>query len=340
MLINLRGHVESDPMAVPAPARMDTGSDDSFEQMLQQTVAAEPEQREEPPVERAEAQDEPAPRSDELPAEQPVADVPQQHGDEIAPEITNTMHLEAAPEDDGIRAAGSGRQDTAGKGTDSPRTSSTAWSPGAEPLLAAFLQQGGNQQRTPFVVAGEANAIGAVGAARGAGEGQTRGIGGQLQRGSAVLQAPAVAASYRTSGATSAQLLDQARDSVFKQILLQLQPEGGEMRVRLQPPDLGELDVRLVVEDGNKLSLTLSAERSDLNELLQRHLDELKQSLQQAGLEVTSASVQTRGEFERGQQRDSGRRDDGAFAGESEPTNDFQPRFGGQLSATGLDFWA
>ena len=113
------------------------------------------------------------------------------------------------------------------------------------------------------------------------------------------------------------------------------------MRIRLQPPELGELDVRLVVEQGNQLSLAMTAERGDLTDLLQRHLDELKQSLQQIGLQVTDASVQTRSDGDRGGRHTERRnRDGGAFADADDSTSGTRPRFGGRLSATGLDFWA
>jgi flagellar hook-length control protein FliK len=134
-------------------------------------------------------------------------------------------------------------------------------------------------------------------------------------------------------------MLEQARDSVFKQILMKLNGDGGEMRLRLEPPDLGELDLRLVVEHGNKLSLTIGAERPDLAQLLQRHLDELKQTLQAAGLEVTSAQVETR---EHGGSREW--RDQPASGGQRSHDDQAESapqmlRRAGYVTAEGLDFW-
>lgn len=343
MLMNLRARVESDPMAVPAPARMDSGREDGFEQVLQQAVAADEPREvvEERPVEDADAkvQEPTAPVSDG--AEPPVDEAPMPV-DAPTSEVAGTVHF--TPCDDDMSAAEPGRQATAGKGTDSPRTSSSpaTSTPSAEPLLAVIVQQGGVHARGPLALGGDSKAIGAVGGTRATGEAPARAFGsaGTSARAATAGRSEATAASYRTSGAASAQMLDQARDSVFKQILLQLQPDGGEMRIKLQPPELGELDVRLVVEQGNQLSLAMTAERGDLAELLQRHLDELKQSLQQAGLQVTDASVQTRSEGGADRRQAARRsRDDGAFADATTPSGS-KPRFGGRLTATGLDFWA
>lgn len=341
MLFTFRGRVESDPMRVPLAASMATGRDERFEQVLEQVVAAD----ETRPVDDAAARarddadapaaahgaddvraDEPAAAAE--PAQQPAA------GDEpAAPLVAGASAADARPDD--TRRGEPVRQETAGKGADSPRTSK----PTAEPLLAAVVQQQAGPGPAASAGTGD-RAVAAVGAARAA-TAPARGADPGTLRPSAPLPAAATAGPYRTGGAASAQLLEQARDSVFKQILLRLQQDGGELRLRLEPPDLGELDLRLVVEGGNKLSLAIAAERPELAALLQRHLDELKQTLQQAGLEVTGASVQTRSEFAREQRaRDQGAADDGrapaAAEAAAEPT-DRRPR--GYVSATGLDFW-
>lgn len=342
MLITVRGRVEMDPMRVPLAASMATGRDESFEQVLQETVASEPTQRVDarhPEQERVDHVDaEPTPAADEAPADEPVV-LPT--GDATTtPETLMTPGqgptANAVDVTDDIRRGEPVRQETAGKGADSPRTSSRQ----VEPLLVAAMQHGAPAADVPFVVAAGNRGVGAVGAAR-AVEAPARGIETPFARANAPLRTPATTTAYRTNDVASAQLLEQARDSVFKQILLQLTGEGGEMRMRLDPPELGELDLRLVVEGGNRLQLTVAAERQDVNDLLQRHLDELKQTLQQAGLEVTGASVQTRSEFAREQSRRDAARDEGALPGETQdlpPTN--VQKHGGYVSATGLDFWA
>jgi len=187
------------------------------------------------------------------------------------------------------------------------------------------------------IVAGQSTAVQAVGATKAAGQGPMRGLDGDWQRATTPLRTPAATAGYRTSEAASAQLLEQARDSVFKQILLKLNPEGGEMRVRLDPPELGELDLHMIVEGGNKLSLSIGAERADLTQLIQRHLDELKQTLERAGLHVTDAQVHTRGE---GSHSRHGRDEQRPGSdGETDRDTDIRPRSGGYVTAEGLDFW-
>jgi len=341
MLITVHGRVEMDPMRIPQAASMATGRDDSFEQVLQHTVDAEA------PA-RVDDRNPPAAPADEADTERPEAkheakaDDPEPTAAEGTPPPRDPEVLcttanpteHAVPVTDDIRRGEPERQETAGKGADSPRTSSQPY----EPLLAAVVQHTSATIVPPVLAAGEPG-VAAVGSARTT-EAPTRGTEAPWTRANAALRAPGVAASYRTNNAASAQLLEQARDSVFKQILLKLTGDGGEMRMRLEPPDLGELDLRLVVQGGNRLELTIAADRQDVAQLLQRHLDELKQTLQQAGLEITGASVQTRSEFAREQGRRDAARDDGAWSAPPEqpqPTTDPQRSY---VHATGLDFWA
>ncbi len=344
MLITLRGRVGSDPMGVPMPAAMNAGPVDAFDEVLKQALDA-----------GQEAAEAPAPRRED-PAT-PTAPT----ADERAAAAREEAPTEALPIDTGAAAEAAGApsgdepiarpfelQDTT-RGTvqDRPETSGKAseparpWSQASEDVLVAVLQGAPGRVAAAGTVTGPAvAAVGAAGAAKAAaGTGPTgaHGLDAPLQNLPA--RAQATTAGYRTHDAASAQLLDQARDSVFKQILMKLSADGGEMRLRLEPPDLGELDLRLVVEQGNKLQLTISAERGDLAQLLQRHLDELKQTLQSAGLEVTDAQVQT---------RQQGRRDahgDGRGDAAHDDTRDREqelrpPRLGGYVTAEGLDFWA
>lgn len=345
MLITLHGRVEMDPMAVPQAASLAAWRDERFAQVLDETVRADAE----PEVEQARA----AEPDEAEPAETPTAPStePDRPRDETPGDASASLDTAQATSSHGaqptqepevgetLSRGESGRQETAGKGTDSPRTSSGG-RPSAEPLLVAFVQHAAKPQAP--VVAGEAaRGVGALGGVR-AGEAPTRGIEGPAARANTVLRAPATVAGYRTNSAASAELLEHARDSVFKQVLMQLTEGGGEMRMRLEPPDLGELDLRLVVTAGNQLSLSVSAERADVAQLLQRHLDELKHTLQQAGLDVTGASIETRSDGgNRGQAHGGGH--GGAAAGDHErppAAAPFGARTGGFVSADGLDFWA
>ena len=205
-----------------------------------------------------------------------------------------------------------------------------------EPLIAATLQNQNNGQQlnaatqNPTQQAATAKTV----------EPTMRGSANAALTNNTPTKAPSVQGAYSARSAAQAQLLEQARDSVFKQIMLKLSGDGGEVRMRLEPPDLGQLDLRMTVEGGNKLSLLISADRQDINSLLHRHLDELKQTLQESGLEITGAEVQTRDEFEQQQaQREAA---EGSFASD-EPNNtdaETAPQPSGYITAGGLNFLA
>jgi hypothetical protein len=327
-------------MRIPTPASMSTGRTEPFQALLDRAAAPPPAPA--PVAERApEAAPEPVVPEPEgerpaAPADEPFAAA------DVAPECA-AFAAEPAAAGGGVEAAVQNpfsrgepvRQETAGKGADSPRTS-TANVAAGDTLLAAAGRGAGPSSNAVFVLPGNQAAAGAASREVAV---PTRGVGPTAAGLRTPLRAEAAAPGYRTSGAASAQLLDQARDSVFKQILVQLQDGGGEMRVRLQPPELGELDLRLVVTEGNKLSLHIAAEHQELTGLLQRHLGELEQALQAAGLQVTGAEVQTRSEreasaapFEAGT---SGAWEGG---GDTAPAPN-RPRYGGVLRGDGLDFW-
>lgn len=342
MLTRLHGRVESDPMRVPTAAAMDTGRQGSFAGVLEEVTAAPP--REQAPVREAPARDEaPAAPAPERDAAEPVQDEAEVEDagtngaptDAAAADRLVAEQAAAAAGNDDNRRGEAVRQETAGKGTDSPRTSSAM---DAEPLLAAVVMRGGAPAAAPIpTTAAGANPVGAVGSTKAAGQAPTRGVDLTAAKAEIAAKTAATTAGYKTASVAQATLLEQARDSVFKQILMKLTPEGGEMHVKLEPPELGELDLHLVVAEGNKLSLSISADQKDVAVLLQRHLDELKQTLQDAGLQITDAQVHARGDERNGQQHGGWRQQGGAEAQPAMPTaND---RRGGYVSAEGLDFW-
>lgn len=342
MLITVRGRVAMDPTAVPQAASMQTGRDDSFAQVLQQAVDGDAPTRVDERNPRSEPADEPAPAKEPEPTreredddEAPVAAAHAAPND--ATPAGPTEAPAAADVTETIRRGEPERQATAGKGADSPRTSSSP----IEPLFAAVVQYTAQSPTpaTPFVP-GQRGVAAVTGAS--ATTAATRGTEMSALRSAPPLRAPAATAALRTPTPATAELFEQARDSVFQQILMKLNGDGGEMRLRLQPPELGQLDLRLVVEDGNRLTLTIAADRQDVSQLLQRHLDELKHTLQQAGLEISGASVQTRSEFAREHGGAFGRETgEGAHADvDDEPTAAVDRARLGYVSATGLDFWA
>ncbi|MCC7396799.1 MAG: flagellar hook-length control protein FliK [Planctomycetes bacterium] len=315
-----------------------------FEQVLQQSTRVDDRAMATPkPTREAQAESEapaePAPRQPERerePAADPVAEAIEQQSNEP---VTHGPVETARPDVTESTSRGETvRQETAGKGADSPRTSARD----VEPLLAAVVQRAATPAAVSPVVGGPA--IGAVEGARAAttGNAPTRGVDGTAPKTSTALPTPATTGSYKTNSAASAQLLEQSRDSVFKQILMRLDGTGGEMRMRLEPPELGELNLRLVMDHGNKLTLTIAAERQDIAQLLQQHLAALEQTLKSAGLDVAGAEVQTQSEFDR-QSREHDAQQAATFAGggadePAAPQPTFRPR--GFVAAEGLDFWA
>jgi len=324
-------------MGIPTAASMHNGGDNTFDRLLQDSVANDEmsfEQEAQPDAERSEIESELGNDKDT-----PTPKRSNERGDEGEPTdvVANDTEDSVVDLDDDVtdsiqRGETEQAVKTAGKGTDSPRT----FTPTSEPLVAAAMQnqtagQAGNpafaqaQQQTP----NQARTV----------EPTMRGSINGTTHNKTSPKAADVQGAYSARTAAQAQMLEQARDSVFKQIMMKMHGEGGEVRMRLEPPELGQLDLRMTVESGNKLSLTLSADRSDINQLLHRHLEELKQTLQANGLEVTDAEVQTRSEFESQQaQRDA---HEGAVApGESADEADSAPQPQGFITAEGLDFLA
>jgi flagellar hook-length control protein FliK len=154
------------------------------------------------------------------------------------------------------------------------------------------------------------------------------------------LAAEAKQTGYRTLNAQAVQLNEQARDSVFKQILFKLGKDGGEMRMRLEPPELGQLDLRMTVENGNTVRLSIGAERADLRDLLLSGLDELKKQLEQSGLSVAHAEVHTQhgGGSKHGDEHADHSHSTASGEGDVDTSASPSARTG-WITAQGLDFW-
>lgn len=323
-------------MGIPTAASMHNGDDNTFDRLLQDSVAKEEtsfEQEAQADAERSEIESELG-NDNDTPTPQRTEDRGDEgEGDDVV--ATDTEESVTDLDDDVTESIQRGEPEqaskTAGKGTDSPRT----FTPTSEPLVAAAMQNQNAGQAGPAIAQAQPQT---TNPARSVEPTMRGSINGTTQNKTAP-KAADVQGAYSARTAAQAQMLEQARDSVFKQIMMKMHGEGGEVRMRLEPPELGQLDLRMTVESGNKLSLTLSADRSDINQLLHRHLEELKQTLQANGLEITDAEVQTRSEFESQQaQRDA---HEGAVAsGESADETDSAPQPQGFVTSEGLDFLA
>jgi flagellar hook-length control protein FliK len=95
------------------------------------------------------------------------------------------------------------------------------------------------------------------------------------------------------------------------------------IQIQLQPADLGAVEVKLSINHDGRVTMVVSADRSDTLNLLQQDASSLAQALRDAGLQADSSSLSfnLRGGYQFNQQQ-------GAFAG---------PRLVDDVSAGGLD---
>jgi hypothetical protein len=77
---------------------------------------------------------------------------------------------------------------------------------------------------------------------------------------------------------------------VALQITKGLDRDRTEIRIRLDPPELGEVDIQLEFRD-LRLTASVSAERADTLELLQRDARSLTRALREAGLELADSDL-------------------------------------------------
>jgi flagellar hook-length control protein FliK len=334
MFTTLQGRVASNPMLVPAPASMSTGRSSGFAEVLEQASApqtpvdapqneaAEPEAMATAPAESAtELAAEPAPAA-ELPTDTTTAE---EVGDLARQPSAATLAADGPTE--GFRTEATTAQQTTGN------KAAIATNQEQAPWLA--MQPAATAKGVAY--AAPATISQAPVGSRLNNDGMLRGLEGAWSKQSSATRAATAAAGYRTSNAAAAQRMEMARESVFQQILLKLHEGGGEMRLRLDPPEFGELDLRLVLHEGNKLSLSIAAERQEMAQLLQKHLDQLRQTLETAGMQVTDAQVGTRS-----QQQGNGTSSPPLWQdadGEASKPQTSMAKSGGYLHADGLDFW-
>jgi hypothetical protein len=81
-----------------------------------------------------------------------------------------------------------------------------------------------------------------------------------------------------------------ATQQVALQITKALDQDRTEIRIRLDPPELGEVDIQLEFRD-LRLTASVSAERSDTLDLLQRDSRALARALREAGLELADSDL-------------------------------------------------
>ncbi len=78
-----------------------------------------------------------------------------------------------------------------------------------------------------------------------------------------------------------------------RQAAMTLRNGRGEVNVQIYPPELGSVRVRLSAGVGNLLNVQIVAEQEGTRALIERHLDELRASLQRSGVKVSDFDVST-----------------------------------------------
>jgi flagellar hook-length control protein FliK len=81
-----------------------------------------------------------------------------------------------------------------------------------------------------------------------------------------------------------------ATQQVALQVSKALDQDRTEIRIRLDPPELGEVDIQLEFRD-LRMTASVSAERADTLELLQRDSRALARALREAGLELADSDL-------------------------------------------------
>lgn len=336
MVFTQFGRIEFDPMSVPLPKSGAGTVGSSFADRLEQVSRrAEPEPvRDEPesPTEEPECAPEcEAQRTDEPTDEAAAAEVA---AEELPADATPAPV--ATPSEPVISRESPTRRDDAGEGV------GVSLEPSSRKLALPGAAAKQNAATTDAAVPGFAFALQPFEAVQQA-KATTRSevdrlVGVQAATPARAASAATATTGYRSRNAFAVQMDEQARDSVFKQILFKLGKEGSEMRVRLEPPELGELDLHLTVDGANTLKLSITTERTDLRDLLRDGLQQLEKDLQATGLTIAHTEVHARDGREPRPQHDFG-------AAASGSTNDAESEApaaavrSGWVSANGLDFW-
>ncbi len=355
MVVTQFGRVEFDPLRVPLAAGGKGEATASFANRLEQL--AQEQERSEPvaaPTAPAANDDAACEACDENVAQDDRVDLPREDGEATDVETdvvednafaTDEAATQVVAQDQLPSRDTAVRHESAGKGAAadldaSPQRNAVASGFAAPTAAGATVVLSAGKPAATGTIAGIDAASGASKAATASRAALDRLHAEMPQLTSRPLAGEAKQLGYRTLNSHAVQLNEQARDSVFKQILFKLGKDGGEMRMRLDPPEFGELDLRMTVENGNSLRLSIGTERADLRDLLLSGLDQLKKELEQSGLRVTHADVHT-------QQGDGSKRDfafgqhmDQAASSEADNEPQVAARAqSGWITAQGLDFW-
>lgn len=353
MTITQFGRVEFDPMRVPVPTRATTKDIPSFDMKYQSEItqgerfkAAPPNEVDERPPEAVPNQ----PTANHQEARSSQVQRGSDHSGSVGTAVAGSTAKnlpsegrEPGPETT-THGGASARRSNAGKGVGAPAISSgDATGQGQAKALRSQADssemlspsavinstQQGQSNTGPNIIQSDGLALKDIGA-------KTR------------AQVNSPFAGYKTVNKYSLRFAEAARESVFKQIAIRLKADGGDMLLRLDPPELGKLDLRMQIENHNQMRLVIRVERPEMLAMLEKHMAELEQDLQRQGIIIIGTEVRQfdqQGASEAQNNFRQGLQDElGGDANEEENTTikqlDMIRPGVGFITADSLDFWA
>jgi flagellar hook-length control protein FliK len=109
-------------------------------------------------------------------------------------------------------------------------------------------------------------------------------------------------------------------DNVVKSVRTQVEAGGGQMRMRLDPPELGALDVAVKMVDG-RMTASFTTSNDHATQLLSHSLNDLKQSLEASGITVDRIQVRQTSSDNNAQQQPGDHRRDGQSGAFDQPSS-------------------
>jgi flagellar hook-length control protein FliK len=111
----------------------------------------------------------------------------------------------------------------------------------------------------------------------------------------ALAATPQPALTNANAGAIAAQVLPMASHAAAEQVAMSLRQAvsngNDHIQIQLQPADLGAVAVKLSINHDGRVTMVVSADRSDTLNLLQQNSGSLTQALRDAGLSADSSSL-------------------------------------------------
>jgi flagellar hook-length control protein FliK len=103
--------------------------------------------------------------------------------------------------------------------------------------------------------------------------------------------APTAAIPLATEPAPQSPIMLHAAEQVALGLRQAIKQGDGHIQIQLQPAELGAIDVKLNVNHDGRVTMVVSADRSDTLNLLRQDASTLTQALRDAGLQADSSSL-------------------------------------------------